>query len=208
MENLKTFALLLLCCSLFLTSCKKDRDEGDEFDDPSTSPYDDGSKLEDVKIPDGFTFKTSQSVQLGLNLQDSTGQAVDSVRYTIIGVPVAGETQRLFSGFTGDKGLIDLQMDVPLHFEKIVLQTHFDGATKHFEFPVSESITDKIAVNGILSTQSQTRSNNCYPSLNSTFNNENKGFSVTSSQTMNTIEIQYTDGSKEIIQVGSTSFNF
>ncbi|MEO1518345.1 MAG: hypothetical protein AAFV95_25225 [Bacteroidota bacterium] len=208
MNDLMKAVSCLLCFALLFSSCKKDRDDSVDLGITETPGTPQGNKLRDMHIPDGFDFKTSRAVQFGLQLQDSLGQEMDSVQYTITGISKKGEREDLYNGFTGASALINLQLDVPIHFENLLVKTTSGNTIKQFEFSTEDAIQDKIAVNGIISDKAQSRIDNCYPSLNTNFDAGNKSFYISSDQTINTVEVQYTDGTSEIIRVNGTSFNF
>ena len=205
-QNLLLGALLVV---LLMASCKKDRNETVNEDSGNfISKYDDGTRMKDLQVPDGFDFNFSQKVQFDLRFKDQDGNKATSVKYDIIGISERGESQKLSSGSSTKTDQMQIDLDIPNHFEKVAIKTEFLNTTRYFEYLVDDLIRGDLTVNGLPNAQVQQRSGNCYPSTVINYNVDNKGFQLNSDQTMTTVEVHYTDGTKEIVTVNSTSLTF
>ncbi|MEM8907020.1 MAG: hypothetical protein AAGD05_04165 [Bacteroidota bacterium] len=200
--------LAMLCLALCWTGCKKDNKEMDELEETADVPVDPDATVEDINVPDGFNFGVFTTVKIKMNYIDNSSNPAPSVLYTIMGLSVTGETEALHSGSSGDQTTAELTVNIPNHFKDIVIKTTWDGTTKYFEYPVSPTINAEMVVNGLGGNSGDTRSNNCYPAMNHTFNSDNTGFSINSDQIIQTIEILYTDGTSEIVPVNGTSYSY
>lgn len=207
---LMQFLLLLL-----VFGCKKDNDDMPEDltieEDPTTTITTDPSigNIEEMEVPDGFNFQTERAVQFDLTTVDSTQTQQGAIKLRIYGLKDDGQRDELFSGVTNPQGLLNITLNISIHFEKILIVTNHQGSIFQNEFSIDDNIIASLKFNGNLQDDTaETRANNCYPSVNSTFTSDNKGMNLSSDQKMKTITIFYTDGSTETIQVNAKTFAF
>ena len=205
----KLLLLWIMLGALSIASCKKERNENINEDSGNfSSKYDDGTRMKDLRIPDGFDFSFSQKVHFDLRFKDQDGNKATAVKYDIIGIPERGESQKLSSGSSAKTDQVTLDLNIPNHFEKVAVRTTFLNTTRHFEYLIDDLIRGELTVNGLPEAEVQQRSGNCYPATVITYTSDNKGFQLDSDQTMTTVEVHYTDGTKEIVTVNGTSLTF
>lgn len=197
------FSLAVL--PLLFTSCKKDK--SNEPDSGPNAPYT-GDLMKDLNVPDGFNFSFSTKAQLDLVLKTQDGNTAKGVKYCILGKSAKGDAQQLSNGSSDEKDKLELNVEIPNHFEKVIVKTEFENTTRYFEYLVEEVIQGELIVDGFAEDGVEDRSGNCYPSSSITYSQDNKSFNITSDQTMSTIEVFYTDGTSETVIVNSTSFSF
>ncbi|MEM9821816.1 MAG: hypothetical protein AAF985_12120 [Bacteroidota bacterium] len=204
----KKLFITLCCFSLLLSACKKDNQENEEFEETIDQPTEPGpgGSVQDINVPDGFTYSVTTPVELNMTYIDQTSSATKKVFYTIMGKPEGTDPEELLTGSSGDRSQVNLKLSIPNHYKDIVIKTNWDGNVKYFDFPVQSIINAELVVNGFNSNAGDTRSNNCYPSISNTFLPDDTGFSISSDQVMKTIEIIYTDGTSETITVNASSY--
>ncbi len=200
---MKNKYLILLCFMIPFIGCKKDKNIDSEVKESETG------KLEDVNVGNGFDFETHQTVNFELTTVDSTGATKGPVKIKIYGLDNANQKDELFSGSSNSQAELNLTLNVPIHFNNVLIVTDSEGSIFQYEFPVSSSITKTLRTNGSFTGGDvDTRSNNCYPSVSSTFTVDNKGVSLTSDQKMTNITVYYTDGTSEVIPINAKSISF
>ncbi|MEM1323624.1 MAG: hypothetical protein AAGG75_25410 [Bacteroidota bacterium] len=208
---MKTRLLLsALCLLLCAQACKKDRNEKKELEEitETPNPNNQGNNMEDLKVPDGFNYSYSKKVNLDLKFFSKSKEPVSNVRYTLYGMDAEGNTEVLFNGGTGTGDQMQLLLDVPNHFEKIIIKTTYKNTVRQFEFLTDEVISRELPVEGLSTVEVSGRASDCYPSLVTNFTADNKGFTINSDQLMHTIEVLYSDGSSEVITVNATTFSY
>jgi len=204
----KRLFIALCCISLVLSACKKDTKEAEEFEETIDQPVEPGpgGSVEDVNVPDGFNFSVATQVNLKMTYIDQSNNPTQKVRYTILGKPDNSDPEELLNGSSGNNAQVNLNLSVPNHFRELIIKTNWDGNVKYFDYPVESSINAELVVNGFSSNAGDTRSNNCYPSVSTSFLPDDTGFSISSDQLIRTIEILYTDGTMETVTVDGNSF--
>ena len=200
---MKSKYLILFCFLLPFFGCKKDKNIDSEVKESESG------KLEDVNVSNGFDFETHKEITFELTTVDSMGVAKGPVKMKIYGLDNANQKDELFSGSSNSQAQLNLTLNVPIHFKNILIVTDSDGSIFQYEYPVSPIITKTLRTNGsFTSGDVDTRSNNCYPSVSSTFTVDNKGVNLTSDEKMTNIKVFYTDGSSEIIPINAKSISF
>ena len=170
------FLLLLL-----VFGCKKDSDDLPEDltlkEDPTiiTTTEPSINNIEEMEVPDGFNFQTERAVEFSLTTIDSTQVQQGAIKLKIYGLKTDGQRDEIYSGVSDPQGLLNITLNVSIHFEKILIVTNHQGSIFQNEFTVSDNITASLKFNGNLQSDiAETRANNCYPSVNSTFSSDNK----------------------------------
>ena len=200
---MKNNYLILLCFLLSFFGCKKDKFLDSEIKESEVG------KLEDINVGNGFDFKTHQAVTFELTTVDSMGVAKGPVKIKIHGLDNANQKDELFSGSSNGQAQLNLTLNVPIHFKNILIVTDSEGSIFQYEFPVSSTITKTLKMNGNFTNGDvDARSNNCYPSISSTFTANNKGASLVSDKKMTNITVFYTDGTSAVIPVNAKTISF
>ncbi|MFK8004947.1 MAG: hypothetical protein AB8H03_01190 [Saprospiraceae bacterium] len=200
---MKSKYLILLCFLLPFFGCKKDKNIDSEVKESEAG------SIEDVNVGNGFDFETHQTVAFELTTVDSMGTEKGPIKMKIYGLDNANQKDELFSGSSNSQAKLNLALNVPIHFKNILIVTDSEGSIFQYEFPVSSAITQTLRINGsFIGGEVDTRSNNCYPSVSSTFTVDNKGVSLTSDEKMTTIKVYYTDGTSEVIPINAKSISF
>lgn len=200
---MKNKYLILLCFLIPFFGCKKDKKIDSEIQENESG------SIEDVNVGNGFDFETHQDVTFQLTTVDSTGVEKGPVKIKIYGLDNANQKDELFSGSSNSQAQLNIALNVPIHFKNVLIVTDSEGSIFQYEFPVNSVITQTLRINGSFTGGDvDTRSNNCYPSVSSTFTVDNKGVSLTSDETMKTITVYYTDGTSETIPINAKSISF
>lgn len=193
---------------LFIAGCKKDKKEAEELEETIDLPVDPDMSLEDVTVPDGFGYSVSTTVNLKISYTDQSNTAANSVLFTILGALEGGDAEELYNGGSGNNNQTTLILEVPNHFQYLIIRTDWEDNIKYFEYPIQTNINAELIVNGFTTNSGDTRSNNCYPAVSNGFTQDNTGFTINSNEKMKTIEVFYTDGTSEVIPVNNTSFSY
>lgn len=200
---MKNKYLILLCFLIPFFGCKKDKNIDSEVKESETG------SIEDVTVGNGFDFETHQEVAFELTTVDSMGVTKGPVKMKIYGLDNSNQKDELFSGSSNNQAQLNLALNVPIHFKNILIVTNSEGSIFQHEFPVTSSISKTLRINGSFTGgEVDTRSNNCYPSVSSTFTVDNKGVSLTSDEKMTNITVYYTDGTSEVIPINAKSISF
>lgn len=196
----------LFFLALVFSACKKDKKEIEEFEETVDQPTEPDGTIEDVQVPDGFDFSVVTQVKLNMTYVDQSNNPTQEVKYSVLGNPKDGDPEELYNGSSGIDSQTKLMLNVPNHYRDLIIKTEWQGNVKYFEYPVEANINAEMVVNGFRNNAGDTRSDNCYPSITNSFLPDDTGFTISSDQIIQTIEIQYTDGTTETVTVNGTSY--
>ncbi|WP_258097859.1 LruC domain-containing protein [Marinoscillum pacificum] len=95
----------------------------------------DGADMSKWKVPDGFNYEMSpdQSVHIDFTNGSSRMSMVETIQFAIVGTDYRDSVYALRVGYTSLNDGIDVQIDRPLHIEKLFLYTKYQGNSKYFD---------------------------------------------------------------------------
>lgn len=185
-------ALLL---ALIMMGCKGDPPAPIEEEEEEV-PVGDG--IEELDVPDGFNYATSEVVSFDLIMVDSIGEKAPFVLTSIIGESEETAPGTLFTGVSDSNGVFQVEIDIANHFSQIVVKTDYHGSIKGHVFDHGSSIGGELVVNGTNGfNELDERTNNCYPTVSSVFSNDNKAIGVSSTSPLLNATVYFSDGSSQ-----------
>lgn len=132
--KLKHIAYVLLLVVTF-ASCKRDR----------VNPADDKGintnveRSEDMVVPNGFNYNTTQDLSLDIILADRNGTPIPGVRVDVYAEPFDGlkEPKVYATAITDKNGVIDVPLSLPTYQKQVTIFPHAMGVPQNVEVPVS-----------------------------------------------------------------------
>ena len=105
----------------------------------------DDLKMNQLNVPDGFSYKTTRSIDINLSIPDLEES---NVIYQILGVDMADNTDLISQNFIPIDGNIKTQVKLPLHFKGIIVKIERDNAVYMYEWAANKSIEEVVFLEG------------------------------------------------------------
>lgn len=201
--------LLPLLILLAFASCKRDGEIITPQDGGQTTEQ--TGSITDMVVPDGFNYSVTSPVNFSFTTVDSTGAVYPNVRVSINGLDQGEDNGTIFSGISNESGLMEVELNVPNHFDQVMVITEVDNNIRYHAFGVDAQVSGQLKANGLEfnGSDADERGLNCYPEMSAVYSNDGKVIGVVSSKPILSINLHYTDNTNEVIPntLGAISFS-
>lgn len=148
--KLKNLAPILLVI-VVLASCKRDRlSPGDD----ATGINNNVERSQDMIVPNGFNYATTQDLELDVILTDRDGKPLQGVRVDVYAEPYDGLTEpKVYAtGVTDNKGVLDVPLSLPTYQKQVTIFPHAMGVPQNVEVLVANNKVSFHYVGGKMQT--------------------------------------------------------
>lgn len=132
---MKKIILSALVLGSLFTSCTKDIVK-DSANNQTFNPN--PENMQDMVVPAGFSYKTSQDVNFNVRLLSNNDQALKGVRVDIMDDSPENNGRILASGITDASGTLNIAYNLPLALNEVVINTDYVGLVNNVIVPVDK----------------------------------------------------------------------
>lgn len=125
---LHTFALAAL-----ISSCSKDVKKDDQPSGFNPNP----ANMDEMKVPAGFSYKTSDKVDFNITLLANNDQPLKGVRIDIMDDSPENGGKVLATGTTDAAGVLSMAYELPTYMTEVVINSDYIGIVNNVIAPVS-----------------------------------------------------------------------
>ncbi|MFZ4798620.1 MAG: LruC domain-containing protein [Bacteroidia bacterium] len=127
----KTILSALVLTSIF-SSCTKDIKK----DEPNTTINPNPQTMQEMVVPAGFSYKTTQDVNFTVKLLANNDQPLSSVRIDIMDDSPENNGKIIATGITNSAGILSMPYNIPNYLKQVVLNVNYIGVVNNVIVPV------------------------------------------------------------------------
>lgn len=127
----KTILSALVITSIF-SSCTKDIKK----DEPNTTINPNPQTMQEMVVPAGFSYKTTQDVNFTVKLLANNDQPLASVRIDIMDDSPENNGKIIATGITNSAGILSMPYNIPNYLKQVVLNVNYIGVVNNVIVPV------------------------------------------------------------------------
>ncbi len=129
---MKSSILAMLVFVSIFSSCTKDIKK----DDPNTIINANPQTMQEMIVPAGFSFKTTQDVNFTIKLLANNDQPLRSVRIDIMDDSRENNGKIIATGFTNSAGILSMPYNIPSVLNQVVLNVNYIGVVNNVIVPL------------------------------------------------------------------------
>jgi len=152
---IKKLNLVLIIFAIIVTSCQKE----EEFS--NNNPIAQITKMEDLKVNENFSFKTTKEIIFSIKTLDFSGKPMPNVVISGITPETNTKSSTIFTAITDANGILQFKRELPSYYSEIVLATLFMGYPREVTVPIINGRVD-FTYGGII-TPTKSTSNTIIP---------------------------------------------
>jgi len=127
----KTILSALVLTSIF-SSCTKDIKK----DEPNTTVNPNPQTMQEMVVPAGFSYKTTQDVNFTVKLLANNDQPLTGVRIDIMDDSPENNGKIIATGITNSAGILSMPYYIPNYLKQVVLNVNYIGVVNNVIVPV------------------------------------------------------------------------
>jgi LruC domain-containing protein len=127
---LKKLGLVIIAAAVVLTSCQKDEEFIKNNSDVQIT------KMEDLKVSENFSFKTTKEVVFSIKTLDFAGKPMPNVVISSLTPNSNNKTSKIFTAVTDAQGVLQFKRELPSYYKEVVLSTMFLGYPSEVNVPI------------------------------------------------------------------------
>ncbi len=132
-KYMKKIAISILSLTILLGSCSKDIKQTEQ----SVVVNPDPKTMEEMVVPKGFNYKTSDDVNFNITLLSNNDQALKGVRVDIMDDSPENGGKIIATGVTNSSGVLDVKYNIPTYLKEVVINTDYIGVVNNVITPVT-----------------------------------------------------------------------
>lgn len=134
---------IILSLVVLVASCRKELSSLGSPNQAGNNGIVPVSKSTDMKVPAGFNFKTTNDIQVDIQLLSNSDQPIAHTTIQLFNDAPENGGSVLLTGSTNANGVLSAKLSVPLYMDELVINTSYLGIPRNIIVPVQQS---KIAV--------------------------------------------------------------
>ncbi|MFN4083015.1 MAG: LruC domain-containing protein [Bacteroidia bacterium] len=134
--NLKLTSIVALSLIVFLTlSCKKSKSN-----DQPNFPADEITDINQMKVPNGFNFETTNEVSSTVTLLSPLDEPLKGVRVRLMTDAPENDGEELAAAYTNVNGIASFNVELPTYLKEVVVNTDYLGIVNNVIVPVNNKL--------------------------------------------------------------------